>query len=362
MAWKAFFLNLPIFRDYASFWRMEFFGNTVQDYFLFVILFFVFLAVFKIFQVIILYKLDQLAKKTKTDIDDTLVEIIDTLKPPFYFFVAFYFSLQFLNLNYWFSKIIHIILVAWVIYQVIIALQILTNYIIKKSLRNYQDDHAKAALKMAGKLVTAVLWMVGILLFLSNLGVNITSLVAGLGIGGVAVALALQNILGDLFSSFAIYFDRPFAIDDFIIVGDYMGVVEKIGIKTTRLRALRGEEIVIPNKELVSSKIQNFKRMNERRIVFNIGVVYDTPTEKMKKIPQIIEKIITEVKLTRFDRAHFYEFGDSALLFEVVYYIQSPEYMDYVRANQEILLKIKEAFEKEDIEMAYPTQTIYLAK
>jgi MscS family membrane protein len=179
---------------------------------------------------------------------------------------------------------------------------------------------------------------------------------------GVAIAFAFQNILEDLFSSFAIVFDKPFKIGDFIIVGDKLGVVEKIGIKTTRIKSLQGEEIVISNKELTSAQVRNFKKMETRRISFSFGVTYQTPTEKLKGIPKTVESIIEETDNVRFDRAHFNEFGDSALLFEVVYYVEGNDYNMYMDAQQQINLKIKESFEKDGIEMAYPTQTIFLQK
>ena len=212
------------------------------------------------------------------------------------------------------------------------------------------------------KIIKGVIWGFGILLVLSNLGINISSLLAGLGIGGIAVALALQNILGDLFSAFAIYLDKPFEVGDFIVVGESKGTVEKIGIKTSRLRALQGEELIISNKELTNARIQNFKKMKERRITFRLGVTYETPLEKLKKIPEIIKQIITSFEDTRFERAHFVQFGDFALIFEVVYYMTTPAYIDYLNTQEKINFKIKEIFEKENIEMAYPTQTIFLKK
>jgi len=197
---------------------------------------------------------------------------------------------------------------------------------------------------------------------LSNLGVNITSLVAGLGIGGLAIALALQSVLSDLFSSFSIYFDKPFQVGDYIIVGKHSGTVEKIGIKSTRIRASQGEEIVISNQELTSARVQNFKKLKERRNTTSIGVTYETSTDKLKKIPDIIKYIIEEEKNARFDRVYFTTFADSALVFDLVYYVKSDAYSVYLETQQNINFKIKEAFEKEGIDMAYPTQTIYLTK
>jgi small-conductance mechanosensitive channel len=240
--------------------------------------------------------------------------------------------------------------------------QILIDYVVKKRTKEEDEAGAKAAINLLNLIAKIVLWSFGLLFILSNAGINVTSLIAGLGIGGIAVAFALQNVLNDLFSSFAIYFDKPFVPGDFIIVGDKMGVVQKTGIKTTRIKALQGEEIVISNNELTSSKIQNFKKMEERRVLFNIGVTYDTPTEKLKRIPEMIKGIIEEEKLARFDRAHFNKFADSALSFEAVYYVESSDYAEYMDTNERIHFKLKEIFDNEKIEFAFPTQTIYLEK
>ncbi len=336
------------------------FNNTIQKYLIALAVFIISLIILKIIRTIIFYNLDRLAQKTKTDIDDTFIDIIKSVKPPFYFFLAIYLSTLPLAITSLTNKIFNTILIIWVTYQVIIAVQILINYIIKKKFPGDKKDRAMP--ELIGKILKGTLWTIGILLILSNLGVNISSLIAGLGIGGVAVALAAQNILSDLFSSFSIYFDKPFQIGDFIIVNDAMGTVEKIGIKTTRIRALQGEEIIFSNQKLTASKIQNFGQMRERRVIFQIGVVYQTSTEKLRKIPHLVQEIIQSSELTRFDRAHFVKFGDSALVFEVVYYLKTPDYNKYMDIHQAINFQIKGAFEKEGIEMAYPTQTIYLNK
>ncbi len=356
-------VNIALIKNLFSsneFLKKEIYHNTVGGYFFSLALFFVFLVVFGIFQKLVLRHFEKLAKKTKTDIDDTFIEIIKKIKPPFYSFLAFWLAVKSLTIGDFLTKVINAILIIWIVYLVIEAVQIILDYWLKK--KSKQEHIASARASLVGKIIKWILWSFGLLLVLDNLGVNITSLVAGLGIGGIAVALAVQNVLGDLFSSFAIFFDKPFVEGDFIVVGNEMGTVEKIGIKTTRLRSLQGEEIVVSNRELTSATIHNFKRMQERRIVFNIGVVYGTSQEKMKKIPQIIKEIFKKINLARLDRVHFKEFADSALVFEIVYYVSVPDYNAYMDTNQEILLSIKEKFEKEGIEMAYPTQTIYLAK
>lgn len=203
-------------------------------------------------------------------------------------------------------------------------------------------------------------WGIVLLLILSAFGVEITPLLAGLGIGGVAVAFALQQILSDVFCSVAIVLDRPFEIGDFIITGDYMGSVEYIGIKTTRLRSLGGEQIIIANSDLLGSRIRNYKRMEQRRVVFGFGVLYSTDMARLEAIPQMAREIIAGVEKTRFDRAHFQSFGDSALQFEVCYYVLSSDYNLYMDIQQSINLTLLRRFRESGIVMAYPSRTLYL--
>jgi len=199
-----------------------------------------------------------------------------------------------------------------------------------------------------------------LLLLLDNLGIDITALVASLGIGGVAVALAVQNILGDIFASLSIALDKPFIVGDFIVVGDEMGVVEYVGLKTTRVRSLGGEQIIFANAELLKSRIRNYKRMFERRVVFGFGVTYQTKPSLLSDISSQIKQIIEAIDSTRFDRAHFKSFGNSSLDFEVVYYVLSSEFNIYMDIQQKINLELMNYFEKSSIEFAYPTQTLYL--
>jgi len=211
-------------------------------------------------------------------------------------------------------------------------------------------------------VIRVVFWTVAILVILDNFGVKISTLIAGLGIGGVAIALATQAILKDLFSYFIIFFDRPFEIGDFIIVGDFMGVVEHIGIKTTRLSSLGGEQIVFSNTDLTDSRVRNYKRMAKRRVVFKLGVIYQTTSQQLKEIPKIIESIIKSIDDAVFDRTHFLSYGDFSLDFEIVYYVIGNDYNKYMNIQQEINFRIKEEFEKREIEFAYPTQTLFLTK
>lgn len=200
-----------------------------------------------------------------------------------------------------------------------------------------------------------------LLVVLQNLNVDVTALVTGLGIGGVAVALAMQNILGDLFGSLSITLDKPFVVGDFIVAGDDMGTIERIGVKTTRVRALSGEQLVFSNSDLLKSRIHNYKRMQERRVVFRVSATYETTPELLERVPGLIRRAIERLKgKTRFDRAHFFRFGDSSMDFEACYYVLSADYNTYMDVQQAILLDIARAFAAEGIAMPYPTQTLFM--
>jgi small-conductance mechanosensitive channel len=187
----------------------------------------------------------------------------------------------------------------------------------------------------------------------------VNAVIAGLGVGGVAVALAAQTILGDLFNYFVIIFDRPFVEGDFIVVDELKGEIEKIGIKSTRIRSIDGEMLIISNSNLMGSRIRNFKRMERRRAAFSIGVTYQTSPEVMARIPGMIRQIVESIPLAALDRAHFKSFADSSLIFETVYFVLDREYTVYMDIQQQINIEIMKKFADEKIEFAYPTQTVY---
>src|SRR3989339_518461 len=252
-------------------------GNTLLDYSYALGIFLVLFFAFRIFQFFILRRLEKLAKKTKTDIDDTLIGIIKSLKPSFYYFLAFYLATYSIVVSDLFKKISEGILLFLIVYQVILVVQIFIDYVLEKSLKNKDgDSDSRTAINSISKIAKFILWVLGLLLILSNLGVNITSLVAGLGVGGIAIAFALQNVLEDLFSSFTIYFDKPFKVGDFIVIGADSGTVKHIGIKSTRIETLQGQELIVSNRELTNTRVNNYKRMEKRRIVNTIGVEYGT--------------------------------------------------------------------------------------
>ena len=343
-----------------SLFTIEFLGNSLYAY---IVAFGVLLLTFfglHLLLFVVRNRLDALARRTKTQVDDLFAQVLHKIHPFQYAGIALYLALQTLTLNALLNKVASIAFIALLTSLVInLSSVLLTSFLRRVSTDENHQNTAPILMNLAviGK---ALLWMFGIFIVLSNAGVDITSLIAGLGIGGIAVALALQNILSDLFSSFAIHFDKPFLVGDFIIVGDKMGIVEKIGIKTTRIRALQGEEIVFANKELTDAQIHNFKKLRERRVVFTIGVVYETPRTLLQEVAPLLRSIVARQPMVRLDRAHFARFDASALTFEIVYYVLSDDYNTYMDVQQHINLDIVEAFAERNISMAYPTQTLYL--
>ncbi len=304
------------------------------------------------------------AKTTKTQIDD---QILRNIKAPIIFLAILFgthYALETLTYLVPYSGIItkifsvvQILLAAFIIIRV---LNVLFTWFASRAKKEQRlSEHLLFVLK---QIIRAIVYMAAFFAILAANEIDLSGLAVGLGVSGIAIALAIQSILGDAFSAFLIYFDRPFEVGDFIVVNGYSGTVRKIGIRSTRLQLLQGEELVISNKELTETSIRNFKKLRKRRVVFNVGVAADTPLEKLKKIPTMIENIISKIKLTEFDRVHFSELGDFSYKFEIVFYTKTSNYAKYMDIRQEINFGIIDAFEKEGIVMPFPTQTISLMK
>ena len=336
--------------------------NTIREWiYAGLVVVFVFLIV-RISKAILFKQISRISAKTATEWNDLAAGLVNKIKFFFLVVISFYAGAHLLTLpnsiNNFINKFVGIVL--------FVQVGVLASEAIRFWLSSYRkrkiEDHADAVTTMTsvGIIVRILLWLIILLIVLDNLGVNVSALIAGLGVGGIAVALAVQNILGDLFASFSIVLDKPFVIGDFIIVDNFMGTIEHIGLKTTRVRSLSGEQLIFSNSDLLKTRIRNFKRMYERRVVFSIGVVYQTSHEKLTKIPPIIKKIIENQEQTRFDRAHFKEYGSYALNFEIVYWIENPDYNIYMDIQQTINLEIFQQFKREDIEFAYPSQSIFI--
>jgi small-conductance mechanosensitive channel len=337
------------------------FGNTVFSYLSSLAMFAGGMAVVYGFKRFILRRLKQWAASTETSIDDLLVRAIEKFLVPVIYLGIFYLALHTLVISPEFE---HGLRIAAVVLITVFAVRVATSAV-SFGLQSYLKEASGSGekqLRGIRKLVNFVIWVIALVFLLDNLGIRISAVVAGLGIGGVAVALAAQTVLADLFSYFVIFFDKPFEIGDFIVVGDKMGAVEYIGIKTTRIRALGGEQLVFSNKDLTNSCVHNFKKMERRRVVFSLGVTYQTPSEKLKIIPRMVKDIIDAQEDAVFDRGHFATYGDFSLNFEFVYYVVGADYNKYMDIQQAINLAIFEAFEKEGIEFAYPSQTLFVNK
>ncbi len=346
-----------------EFWDNIILGNAVSSYLTALAIFIGGIALVYLFKNYILHRLKKWADKTETRIDDYFVKSIEKAFVPIFYFVVFYLSVKSLILSPSFEKGLNIFITLLVtIFAVRIIISVINYFFSSYSQKSDASEQREKQIKGIRGLVNLIVWIIAFIFLLDNLGIKISAVVAGLGIGGIAVALAAQAFLGDLFSYFAIFFDKPFEIGDFIIVGDKLGVVEYIGIKTTRIRALGGEQLVFSNHDLTNSRIHNFKKMERRRVVFKLGVIYQTSADQLKKVPQIVKDIITKQQDATFDRGHFASYGDFSLNFEFVYYVEGADYNKYMDIQQAINLSIYEAFEKEGIEFAYPTQTLFVSK
>ena len=312
----------------------------------------------------VMSRVGKLAARTGTSWDDLAVDALRRTKGLFLLIVGLYAGTLFLALDERIRGYARGVLVIALIIQVGLWVSAAIRFRLEfyRKLRLKDDPSGVMTMAAIGFIAQIVLWAIVLLLVLDNAGVEVTPLIASLGVGGIAVALAVQNILGDLFASLSIVLDKPFVIGDFLIVNDFLGSVEYIGLKTTRLRSLSGEQIVFSNADLLSSRIRNYGRMYERRIVFSVGVTYGTPKEKLERIPRIIRELVEAQPKTRFDRSHFKGYGDSSLDFETVYYVLAPEYNTYMDIQQAINLGIYERFGAEGLDFAFPTRTLHLVQ
>lgn len=309
----------------------------------------------------VLRYLGRFASRTQTALDDVAVSVLSSTAPLFIWAAALYAGSQALTLTTRGALFIS----TTVIVASLLQVALWADHAVKEWLVHYRAAHqgedpaSTTSTAALGFVTRAAIWLVVALMILDNFGVNITTLVASLGIGGIAVALALQNILGDLFSSLSIVLDKPFVVGDFISVDGVAGTVEYVGLKTTRMRSLDGEQVVFSNSDMLKTRIHNCKRMQTRRIVFTIGVTYQTSSDQLQAVPGLIRAIIEKQQHAQFDRAHFKTFGDSSLDFEVVYFVTIADYQTYMDIQQAINLDLFACFSRAAIEFAHPTRTVH---
>ncbi len=337
-----------------------YFGNTLQAYLMASAIVVVGLLALRVFRTFILNRLRAWASRTETELDDLAVNGIEKFILPILNLGLIYIAISTLSLSEKASRVVGAAVAAVLTFFAIRVVTSTLGLLLKSHVSRQENGDIKLKqLRGITAVINILVWVLGLVLLFDNLGYNVTAIITGLGIGGIAVALAAQNILGDLFNYFVIFFDRPFEIGDYIVVDDKRGTVEYIGLKSTRLKSLTGEQLVISNSNLTSSRVHNFKRMDERRLLFTLGIVYETPLEKVKEIAPLLRKIIEEQPKARFDRAHFAAFGSYSLNFEVVCFVSTADYNEYMDVQQAINYRVLEEFEKRGIAFAYPTQTVF---
>jgi small-conductance mechanosensitive channel len=343
--------------------RREYFNNTVLDYTIAFLIIVGGILLVRGFKKLILSRVKTWTDTTSTGADNFVIKSIERFGIPALYYFIIYWGISYLELSLKAQRVIEVATTVVITFFLLRLLSstilLLLQHYIKKQERGEEKVHQLGGLMI---VINVVIWILGIVFLIDNLGYDVTTIITGLGIGGIAIALAAQNILGDLFNYFVIFFDRPFEVGDFIIVDDKLGTVEYVGVKTTRIRSLTGEELVMGNSNLTSSRIHNFRRMFRRRIAFNIDVDYNTPLEKIKLIPELLKLIVQQQQDILFDRSHFAAFKDWSLRYEVVYFVLSPDYNKYMDIQQAINFQIYEAFQEHNIAFAYPSQTLYMPK
>ena len=336
-------------------------NNSLQDGSYALIAAAVFIVIFHLVRRVVLERLARVAKDTNNVFVNFLVEVLLVTRILFALAIGLYIATSFLTLPAVMEKVVDRTFLGLMLLQAGIWANYSLDFWLKQRFAKGEESDAgsramtRSLLTFLGRMA---LWILVVLLILDNMGLNVTALVASLGIGGIAVALAVQNILGDLFASLSIAIDKPFVIGDFIIVDDLMGTVEHVGLKTTRIRSLGGEQIIFSNNDLLKSRISNYKRMQERRSIFVVSVTYDTSAELLELIPTLIQQAIGTQDSVRFDRAHFRSFGPSSLDFEAVYYVLQPDFNLFMNTQQAINLLLVRKFAEHKIRFAFPTQTL----
>jgi small-conductance mechanosensitive channel len=299
----------------------------------------------------------RIAERSRTPAGLALIGVVQSIQLALIAMVSLWIALQFVTLS---DAVARIVGAVFVIALVYLSVQGLQTFLVRIIQRFWLKEayEAQNMTFLLGVLVRVILWTVGLLLILSNIGVNVTSLLASMGIGGIAVALAVQNILGDVFSSFSLYVDKPFKPGDFIVVGDAMGTVKRIGLKTTRVQALSGEEIIFSNNALTTSRVNNYKRMRTRRVEFRFGIALDTPPDAAAAVPGIVKDLILAQPRTEIERVHLKEIAPDALTIEAAYRVASDDYNVYMDIQQAVNLGILRVLREQGICLAVPQRQV----
>lgn len=350
--------------DAVPFLQQVFLGNTMRGWLTAGIVAVLVFATLWLLKTLLRRQIARFAERTATQVDDLLVDLLGSVRPVILVILALFAGSLLLEIPEAKQKILRSIAIVAVLLQAAFWGNRLITYWLTHFLerRGEADAAARTTISTLSFVGRLVLWSLLLLLALDNLGIKVTGLITGLGIGGIAVALAAQEVLKDLFASLTIAMDKPFLIGDFVIVGDLKGTVEYIGIKTTRLRSLTGEQLVFSNSDIIATRLRNFGRMERRRIAANIGLVYQTPPERVERAVQIIREAVERREGVTLDRCHFSAFGDFALIIEVIYFVETGDYLTYMNHQQAINFEVLTRFNAEAIAFAYPTQTVWMER
>jgi small-conductance mechanosensitive channel len=319
------------------------------------------MAIFWLVRQVLLIRLRRASRKTTTSIDDLVVAVLSDIRFWCVLAVGITLGAQALNLPDGLSRLLRVAVVIIVGVQLLLTSRLVIDAVITRIIEKRRGSDGRpdpslasgvGIIRFVSMLVLGVLL---VLLVLANLGIEITPLLTGLGIGGIAIALAAQRILGDLFGSLTILFDKPFQVGDVIKVGEFVGSVEKIGVKTTRVRSVNGEMLVMTNTDLLESRLQNFQQMSERRVVGTLDLTYETSPAKLARVPALVQAIVESQQGTRFDRCHCRALASYSVQFEYAYFVCNADFMTHVRIQHAINLTLLETFAREQIEFAYPT-------
>jgi len=331
----------------------------------FIILFILSFFILFIFKAIFLRRLYALALQLTNSLDSFISDLIKTWNWGILVMISAYISFQFIELPAKVNALLNFVMgivIGWVAIQsALVILTFVFNRLIAQRQR-VEPEFDPTVLLFLRQVLGITVWTVAILVVIQNLGYEVSALIGGLGLGGLAVAFAVQNVLSDVFSSISIYFDRPFKIGDYIVVGEDGGVVKKIGIKSTRLKTLQGEELVISNKELTESRVHNYKKMQSRRVQFSLAIEYGTPLKKLTQIPTLVQDIIDTQDQVTFGRCHCKTLSDASIRFETVYTVNSADFNVYMDVQQAINFAILEVFEKQKIPIAHTATGFFTSK
>jgi small-conductance mechanosensitive channel len=347
-------LEVPV--ELSTLMNREFLGNTLLAWLIAAAVLVTVFAVLKILRRILLGRFSRLAERTVTGIDDLVTDLLRHTHGWFVLLISLGAASAALTLTPEPRGYMRMLLGAGVIVQLMIWGNTAINGWMKR--QSALREGALGTLTAIAFMARLALWAVLFILLLDNFGLKVTTLLGALGVVGIAGALAAQSVLGDLFAAISIFLDKPFEVGDFIVFDGLSGTVRGVGLRSTRINAIGGEQLIVSNSDLLKSRISNYKRMAERRAAFQIGVVYGLPREVVAEIPELIRAAVEEQEQVRFDRSHFKSYGASSLDFETVYYVLSPDYTLYMNIQQAINLGILRRFEEKNIGFAFPTRTV----